>query len=62
MEADRLLVMTAAFRFDPVELPAECEALRSEVREFIAASGCDEPGEGGPWFLPSPPRGRRGSE
>src|SRR5215467_2235103 len=26
----------SAFRFDPVELPPECEALRAEVREFIA--------------------------
>ena len=28
--------MSAAFRFDPVELPPACEALRVEVREFIA--------------------------
>jgi alkylation response protein AidB-like acyl-CoA dehydrogenase len=28
--------MTAVFRFDPVELPPACEALRAEVREFIA--------------------------
>jgi len=28
--------MTTPFRFDPVELPAECEALREEVRGFIA--------------------------
>jgi acyl-CoA dehydrogenase len=28
--------MTAAFRFDPVELPPECAALRAEVREFVA--------------------------
>jgi acyl-CoA dehydrogenase len=28
--------MSTAFRFDPVELPAECRALRAEVREFIA--------------------------
>jgi hypothetical protein len=28
--------MSAAFRFDPVELPPTCEALRGEVREFIA--------------------------
>jgi acyl-CoA dehydrogenase len=28
--------MSAAFLFDPVELPPECEALRGEVREFIA--------------------------
>jgi hypothetical protein len=28
--------MSAAFRFDPVDLPPECEALRAEVREFIA--------------------------
>ena len=26
----------SVFRFDPVELPPECEALRAEVREFIA--------------------------
>ncbi len=26
----------SAFRFDPVELPPECEALRQEVREFVA--------------------------
>jgi len=26
----------SAFRFDPVELPPECEALRREVRAFIA--------------------------
>jgi acyl-CoA dehydrogenase len=25
------------FRFDPVELPPECEALRREVRGFVAA-------------------------
>lgn len=29
--------MSPAFRFDLVELPPECEALRAEVREFIAA-------------------------
>jgi len=28
--------MTAAFHFDPVELPPECGALRAEVRDFIA--------------------------
>src|ERR1051326_8075100 len=28
--------MTAPFRFDPVELPPECEALRLEARAFIA--------------------------
>jgi acyl-CoA dehydrogenase len=28
--------MSAAFRFNPVELPPECSALRAEVREFIA--------------------------
>jgi alkylation response protein AidB-like acyl-CoA dehydrogenase len=28
--------MTTPFRFDPVELPAECEALRHQVRAFIA--------------------------
>src|ERR1700737_4374135 len=28
--------MSAAFRLDPVELPPECEALRAEVREFVA--------------------------
>ena len=26
----------SAFRFDPVDLPPECEALRGEVRDFIA--------------------------
>jgi acyl-CoA dehydrogenase len=29
--------MSAAFRFDPIELPSECDVLRREVREFIAA-------------------------
>jgi alkylation response protein AidB-like acyl-CoA dehydrogenase len=29
--------MSTPFRFDPVELPPACEALRREVREFIAA-------------------------
>ena len=28
--------MSAAFHFDPIELPPECEALRGEVRGFIA--------------------------
>ena len=28
--------MSSAFRFDTVELPPECQALRAEVREFIA--------------------------
>src|SRR6202049_2287035 len=28
--------MSAAFPFDPIELPPECEALRGEVRGFIA--------------------------
>src|SRR5258708_20582957 len=28
--------MSAAFRFDPVELPAEGDALGNEVRDFIA--------------------------
>src|SRR5260370_9040638 len=28
--------MSTAFRFDPVELPPECDALRNEVRDFIA--------------------------
>jgi acyl-CoA dehydrogenase len=28
--------MSSPFRFDPVELPPECEALRQEVRAFIA--------------------------
>ena len=28
--------MSTIFRFDPVELPPECEDLRAEVREFIA--------------------------
>jgi hypothetical protein len=26
----------SVFRFDPIELPPECEALRGEVRAFIA--------------------------
>jgi hypothetical protein len=30
--------MSTAFRFDPVELPPECAALRAEVRAFIAGS------------------------
>ena len=29
--------MSSAFRFAPVELPAACEALRAEVRKFIAS-------------------------
>jgi len=29
--------MTGAFRFDPVELPPQCAALRREVRDFLAA-------------------------
>jgi hypothetical protein len=28
--------MTTPFRFDPVELPAECETLREKARGFIA--------------------------
>jgi hypothetical protein len=28
--------MNAAFRFGPLEMPAQCAALRGEVREFIA--------------------------
>src|SRR5881392_1108482 len=28
--------MTAALRFDPIRLPAECEVLRKEVRAFLA--------------------------
>ena len=28
--------MTGTFRFDPIKLPPACEALRAEVREFIA--------------------------
>ena len=28
--------MTAALRFDPIRLPPECEALRKEVRAFLA--------------------------
>src|SRR5260370_15600163 len=28
--------MSAAFRFDPVELPPACDVLRNEVRDFIA--------------------------
>ena len=34
--AYRPRAMSAAFRFDPVELPPECVVLRAEVREFIA--------------------------
>jgi alkylation response protein AidB-like acyl-CoA dehydrogenase len=33
--------MTIPFRFDPVDLPAECEALREEVRGFIAEELAD---------------------
>ena len=29
--------MSAELRFDPIRLPPECEALRREVRAFIAA-------------------------
>jgi acyl-CoA dehydrogenase len=29
--------LTGAFRFDPVELPPQCAALRREVRDFLAA-------------------------
>jgi alkylation response protein AidB-like acyl-CoA dehydrogenase len=29
--------MSTPFRFDPIELPPECEALRREVRAFVAA-------------------------
>jgi alkylation response protein AidB-like acyl-CoA dehydrogenase len=29
--------MNAVLRFDPIRLPRECEALRAEVREFLAA-------------------------
>ncbi|HZB90737.1 MAG TPA: acyl-CoA dehydrogenase family protein [Stellaceae bacterium] len=36
--------MTDVFRFDPLTLPPECEALRSEVRHFIA-----EEKAGGRW-------------
>jgi hypothetical protein len=28
--------MTTPFRFDPVDLPAECETLREKARGFIA--------------------------
>ncbi len=28
--------MTAALRFDPIRLPPKCEALRKEVRAFLA--------------------------
>lgn len=44
--------MTADLRFDPIRLPAECEALRQEVRAFLAdevAAGTfhpDRPGHG----------------
>ena len=29
--------MATPFRFDPIELPPACEALRQEVRAFIKA-------------------------
>ncbi|MET0220186.1 MAG: acyl-CoA dehydrogenase family protein [Tardiphaga sp.] len=38
--------MTAALRFDPIRLPPECEALRKEVRAFLAeeiAAGSFDP-------------------
>ena len=38
--------MTAALRFDPIRLPAECEKLRKEVRGFLAeeiAAGTFDP-------------------
>ena len=38
--------MTAALRFDPIRLPPECEALRNEVRAFLAeeiAAGTFDP-------------------
>ena len=38
--------MTAALRFDPIRLPAECEKLRKEVRAFLAeeiAAGTFDP-------------------
>src|SRR6478752_10632325 len=38
--------MTAALRFDPIRLPAECEKLRREVRAFLAeeiAAGTFDP-------------------
>jgi acyl-CoA dehydrogenase len=38
--------MTAALRFDPIRLPAECERLRKEVRAFLAeeiAAGTFDP-------------------
>src|SRR5260370_35779373 len=44
--------MNAELRFDPIRLPAECEALRHEVRAFLAqeiAAGTfdpDRPGHG----------------
>src|SRR6266852_5488462 len=44
--------MSAELRFDPIRLPAECEALRQEVRAFLAqeiAAGTfdpDRPGHG----------------
>ena len=44
--------MTTSLRFDPIRLPPECEALRQEVRAFLAdevARGTfnpDRPGHG----------------
>ena len=38
--------MTAAFSFDPIRLPPECEVLRKEVRAFLAdeiAAGTFDP-------------------
>src|SRR5260370_5121102 len=48
--------MTGSFRFDPVALPPECEMLRREVREFIAAEKaaglCQESSDFGGHFAP----------
>ncbi len=48
--------MTGAFRFDPVELPPECAALREEVREFLAAEtaagNCQASSDFGGHFAP----------
>ena len=48
--------MTGAFHFDPVALPPACEALRAEVRAFLAAEaaagGCQVSSDFGGHFAP----------
>jgi acyl-CoA dehydrogenase len=50
------MAMTAAFRFDPVDLPPACASLRREVREFLAAEkaagGCQVSSDFGGHFAP----------